>query len=170
MLTPVIRHGFTFWEAPRSPHPPLPDLDDPPEDKPIRQHSSREMSAEAIAKREANHAYRQSLKQRANAPVQIPIQIPSTLKVIQEAVMASFGIQPHEFFSNSKANRVALPRIASMALSRNLTDHSLKEIGLAHGKDHGTVLHACERFEDLRNVDPDYSACADQAETLIRGV
>src|SRR5688572_24875309 len=167
MLIPVTRHGFTFWEAPRSTQPPLPDLEEP-EPKPVRTPTPREITPEAIAKREANRAYRESLKARANQ-VQIPIEIPSTLKAIQDAVMASFGIQPHEFFADSKANKVALPRIASMALCRELTDHSLKVIGQAHGKDHGTVLHACERFEDLREVDANYRARAEQAETLIRG-
>jgi chromosomal replication initiation ATPase DnaA len=56
-----------------------------------------------------------------------------------------------------------------MALCRELTNYPLKEIGRVHGKDHGTVLHACERFEDLRTVDPDYCARAEQAETAIRG-
>lgn len=169
MLTPVIRHGFTFWEAPRCPNPPLPELEPPDEDKPLRIVKPRDLTPEAIAKRESNRAYRETLKERAKKPVEIPIEIPSTLKAIQDAVMASFGIQPHEFFSASKANRVALPRIASMALCRELTKYPLKEIGRVHGKDHGTVLHACERFEDLRNVDPDYSARADQAEFAIRG-
>jgi chromosomal replication initiation ATPase DnaA len=167
MLTPIIRHGFTFWEAPRSTHPPLPDLEEP-EGTPARLRMPPDMNPEAIAKREANRAYRESLKTRANQ-AHIPIEIPSTLKAIQDAVMASFGVQPHEFFSNSKANKVALPRIASMALCRELTDHSLKVIGQAHGKDHGTVLHACERFEDLREVDAEYRARAEQAETRIRG-
>jgi hypothetical protein len=168
MLIPVIRHGFTFWEAPRSTQPPLPDLDEPPPSKPLRLDMPRDSSPEAIAKRESNKAYRESLKTRVNQ-VEIPIEIPSTLKAIQDAVMASFGVQPHEFFSSSKANRVALPRIASMALCRELTKYPLKEIGRVHGKDHGTVLHACERFEDLRTVDPDYSARAEQAEFAIRG-
>lgn len=167
MLTPVIRHGFTFWEAPRSTQPPLPELEEP-ESKPFRIRMPRDITPAAIAKREANRAYRESLKARASQ-AQIPIQIPSTLKAIQDAVMATFGIQPHEFFSSSKANRVALPRIASMALCRELTKYPLKEIGRVHGKDHGTVLHACERFEDLRNVDPEYSERAYKAETLIRG-
>lgn len=169
MLKPVIRHGFTFWEAPRSPHPPLPDLEEPAEDKPIRGSKPTDTESETIERRERNRAYRESLKQRANQPVEIPIEIPSTLKVIQDAVMASFGIQPHEFFSRCKANRVALPRIASMALCRELTDHSLKTIGKAHGKDHGAVLHACERFEDLRQVDAEYCARAEKAETALRG-
>jgi chromosomal replication initiation ATPase DnaA len=168
MLIPITRHGFTFWEAPRSTHPPLPDLDEP-EEKSRQLCASIDITAEAIGRRDRNRAYRETLKEKANQPAQIPIEIPSTLKVIQDAVMTSFGIQPHEFFSNSKANRVALPRIASMALSRELTDHSLKVIGQAHGKDHGTVLHACERFEDLRETDPEYRARAEQAETAIRG-
>jgi chromosomal replication initiation ATPase DnaA len=169
MLTPVIRHGFTFWEAPRCPNPPLPELDPPDEDKPLRIVNLLDTSPEAVARRERNRTYREILKERANQPVQIPIEIPSTLKAIQEAVMAYFGVQPTEFFSNSKANRVALPRIASMALCRELTNHSLKEIGRVHGKDHGTVLHACERFEDLREVDAEYRTRAEKAETAIRG-
>jgi chromosomal replication initiator protein len=40
-----------------------------------------------------------------------------------------------------------------MALSKELTQHSLPEIGEAFGKDHTTVLHACRKVAELRTDD-----------------
>ena len=168
MLIPVIRHGFTFWEAPRSTQPPLPDIEEPAEDRPTPRRRPP-ATPEAIAKWERRRAQKAALEQRRNTLLAIPIEIPSTLKVIQEAVMNSFGIKPTEFFSRSREDRVALPRIASMALCREHTNHSLEIIAQAHGKDHGTVVYACERFEDLCESDQEYRARAEQAEDAIRG-
>ena len=168
MLTPVIRHGFTFWEAPRSTQPPLPDMDEPAEDRPAPRLKPA-ATPEGIARWERRRAEKAALEQRRQTLLEIPIEIPSTLKVIQEAVMNSFGIKPNDFFSRSREDRTALPRIASMALCRELTSHSLEEIAQAHGKHHGTVLHACERFEDLRETDPEYRSRAEQAEAAVRG-
>ena len=169
MLTPVIRYGFTFWEAPRSTQPPLPDMDEPDEDRPTPRRRKPDSTPEQIARWERRRAERAALKVRRQTLLEIPIEIPSTLKVIQEAVMNSFGLKPNEFFSLSREDRTALPRIASMFLCRNLTDYPIQIIGQAHGKHHGTVVHACERCEDLCETNPDYRARVDQAEAAIRG-
>jgi chromosomal replication initiator protein len=43
-----------------------------------------------------------------------------------------------------------------MALAKELTNHSLPEIGDAFGgRDHTTVLHACRKVEELRELHPD---------------
>jgi chromosomal replication initiation ATPase DnaA len=171
MLIPIIRHGFTFWEAPHSTKPPLPDMDEPDEDRPTPRRRPRpDATPEQIARWERRRAERAALKVRRQTLLEIPIEIPSTLKVIQEAVMNSFGLKPNEFFSRSREDRNALPRIASMFLCRNLTDYPPELIGQAHGKHRATVIHSCERCEDLCETNPDYRARVDQAEAAaIRG-
>ena len=49
---------------------------------------------------------------------------------------------------------VARPRQVAMALCKELTDHSLPEIGDAFGgRDHTTVLHACRKIKELSDTD-----------------
>ncbi len=51
---------------------------------------------------------------------------------------------------------MARPRQVAMALAKELTNHSLPEIGDAFGgRDHTTVLHACRKIKDLRETDRD---------------
>ena len=49
---------------------------------------------------------------------------------------------------------IVRPRQVAMALSKELTEHSLPEIGDAFGgRDHTTVLHACRKIEELCETD-----------------
>ena len=51
---------------------------------------------------------------------------------------------------------MARPRQVAMALAKELTNHSLPEIGDAFGgRDHTTVLHACRKIKELRETDRD---------------
>ena len=68
--------------------------------------------------------------------------------------------------SKRRSRSIARPRQVAMALSKELTNHSLPEIGDAFGgRDHTTVLHACRKVKSLRDesheVKEDY-------QTLIR--
>jgi chromosomal replication initiator protein len=56
--------------------------------------------------------------------------------------------------SKRRSRSIARPRQVAMALARELTNHSLPEIGDAFGgRDHTTVLHACDRVKNLRESD-----------------
>lgn len=69
-----------------------------------------------------------------------------TITVIQHATEKHFDITAEELLSRSRAERVAWPRHVAMYLARELTSHSLPQIGRAFGgRDHTTVLHACRR-------------------------
>jgi chromosomal replication initiator protein len=51
---------------------------------------------------------------------------------------------------------VARPRQVAMALAKELTNHSLPEIGDSFGgRDHTTVLHACRKIKELRETNAD---------------
>jgi len=57
-------------------------------------------------------------------------------------------------YSQKRTRTIARPRQVAMWLSRELTSHSLPEIGEAFGgRDHTTVLHACRTVNDLRGKD-----------------
>ena len=60
-----------------------------------------------------------------------------------------FGLA--DLHSKTRTRSIARPRQVAMALAKELTNHSLPEIGSAFGgRDHTTVLHACRKIEELK--------------------
>ncbi|WP_434357723.1 chromosomal replication initiator protein DnaA [Parasalinivibrio latis] len=85
-----------------------------------------------------------------------------TIDNIQKTVAEYYKIKMSDLLSKRRSRSVARPRQVAMALSKELTNHSLPEIGDAFGgRDHTTVLHACRKIEQLReeshDIKEDYS-------------
>ncbi len=77
-----------------------------------------------------------------------------TIENIQKTVAEYYKIRVAELLSKRRSRSIARPRQVAMALARELTNHSLPEIGDAFGgRDHTTVMHACERVKDLREIE-----------------
>ncbi|MDP2194427.1 MAG: chromosomal replication initiator protein DnaA [Rhodocyclaceae bacterium] len=77
-----------------------------------------------------------------------------TLELIQKTVADYFKIKVADMYSQKRTRAIARPRQVAMWLARDLTPHSLPEIGDAFGgRDHTTVLHACRTIIDLRSKD-----------------
>ncbi len=77
-----------------------------------------------------------------------------TINNIQKTVAEYYKIRVADLHSKSRARQVARPRQVAMALSKELTNHSLPEIGDAFGgRDHTTVLHAKRRIAELVDND-----------------
>lgn len=77
-----------------------------------------------------------------------------TLDNIQRTVSEYYKIRHADLISTRRARAIARPRQIAMALAKELTEHSLPEIGRAFGgRDHTTVIHACRRIADLRKSD-----------------
>jgi len=77
-----------------------------------------------------------------------------TIDNIQKTVVEYFKVRIGDLLGKSRSRSIARPRQIAMALSKELTNHSLPEIGDAFGgRDHTTVLHACRRIEALRESD-----------------
>jgi chromosomal replication initiator protein len=73
---------------------------------------------------------------------------------IQKTVAEYFRIRVADLLSNKRNRSVARPRQIAMALAKELTNHSLPEIGqMFGGRDHTTVLHACRKVKDLKESD-----------------
>ena len=63
---------------------------------------------------------------------------------IQKVVADYYGLQIKDLLSKRRTRSLARPRQVAMALAKELTEHSLPEIGDAFaGRDHTTVMHAC---------------------------
>ena len=85
-----------------------------------------------------------------------------TVENIQKTVAEYYKIRIADLLSKRRSRSIARPRQVAMALAKELTNHSLPEIGDAFGgRDHTTVLHACKRIKELRDsetrVTEDYS-------------
>jgi chromosomal replication initiator protein len=77
-----------------------------------------------------------------------------TIDNIQKTVAEYFKIRIADLLSKSRRRSVTRPRQVAMSLAKELTTHSLPEIGDAFGgRDHTTVLHACRRVVDLRKTE-----------------
>ena len=75
---------------------------------------------------------------------------------IQRTVAEYYKIKISDLLSKRRSRSVARPRQVAMALSKELTNHSLPEIGDAFGgRDHTTVLHGCRKIAQLRESDAD---------------
>ncbi|MBN1942525.1 MAG: chromosomal replication initiator protein DnaA [Phycisphaerae bacterium] len=82
-----------------------------------------------------------------------------TIDDILGAVTRQYGVRLIDLQSKKRTRSVALPRQICMYLARNLTRHSLEEIGgYFGGRDHTTVLHANRAVEALRGDDPQFQA------------
>ena len=84
-----------------------------------------------------------------------------SIENIQKTVADYFKLRVGDLLSKKRSRSIARPRQLAMALAKELTNHSLPEIGDAFGgRDHTTVLHACRRIASLREtekrVDDDY--------------
>ncbi len=77
-----------------------------------------------------------------------------TIENIQKNVCEYYKIRSSDLLSKKRSRSIARPRQIAMALAKNLTNHSLPEIGSAFGgRDHTTVIHACKKVQELRDSD-----------------
>ncbi|MFA5938455.1 MAG: chromosomal replication initiator protein DnaA [Sinimarinibacterium sp.] len=76
-----------------------------------------------------------------------------TIDNIKRTVAGYYNIRVGDLNSPRRTRSLARPRQIAMSLAKELTQHSLPEIGEAFGKDHTTVLHACRKVTELRGED-----------------
>jgi len=89
-----------------------------------------------------------------------------TIDNIQKTVAAYYKIRVGDLLSKRRSRAVTRPRHMAMVLAKELTSHSLPEIGDAFGgRDHSTVLHACRKIRELMDSD---SRIAEDYENLLR--
>ena len=74
-----------------------------------------------------------------------------SIENIQKTVAEYYNIKLSDLLSKRRSRSITRPRQMAMALTKELTNHSLPEIGEAfNGRDHTTVLHACKKILELR--------------------
>ncbi len=78
-----------------------------------------------------------------------------TIDNIQKTVAEYYKIRVHDLHSARRSRSITRPRQLAMSLAKELTNHSLPEIGDAFGgRDHTTVLHAHRKIQELKESDP----------------
>ncbi len=76
-----------------------------------------------------------------------------SIENIQKTVAEYYKIRTFDLLSKRRTRSVSRPRQIAMALAKELTNHSLPEIGHAFGgRDHTTVIHACKKVDELRTT------------------
>lgn len=77
-----------------------------------------------------------------------------TIENIQKTVAEYYKIRVADLLSKRRSRTITRPRQLAMALAKELTNHSLPEIGDGFGgRDHTTVLHACRKIKELRDAE-----------------
>jgi chromosomal replication initiator protein len=89
---------------------------------------------------------------------------------IQRTVAEYYNIKIADLLSKRRNRTIARPRQVAMALAKELTNHSLPEIGDAFGgRDHTTVLHACRKIAELRESSMDLAEDHKNLSRLLSG-
>ena len=107
--------------------------------------------AELVNKHITLDISRQQLKDFFTQPNQKNI----TIELIQKIIGDYFGLSYKDLRGKRRTKAVAFPRQVAMYLSRELTEYSTTEVGAEFGgRDHTTVMHACQKIEDRMKLDP----------------
>ena len=89
---------------------------------------------------------------------------------IQKTTAEYYNIKISDLLSKRRSRTIARPRQLAMAIAKDLTNHSLPEIGDAFGgRDHTTVLHACRKIAELRATSADISEDYRNLSRLLSG-
>jgi chromosomal replication initiator protein len=77
-----------------------------------------------------------------------------TIDIIQRTVAEYFALSLNDLKGKRRSKAIAFPRQVAMYITRNLTEYSTTEVGLEFGgRDHTTVMHACQRIDDRMKTD-----------------
>jgi len=77
-----------------------------------------------------------------------------TIDLIQRTVADYFALSLNDLKGKRRSKAIVFPRQVAMYITRNLTEYSTTEVGLEFGgRDHTTVMHACQRIDDRMKTD-----------------
>lgn len=94
---------------------------------------------------------------------------PVTMEQVQRVVARHFNLDIRDMKSKRRTDAIAFPRQVAMYLTRTLTEFSTIEIGAGFGgKDHTTVMHACNKIKNKLNGDPYFVALVNKITQEIR--
>ena len=96
------------------------------------------------------------------------LRTPLSIEQIQKIVCEFFDIPVDLLRAKTRRQEVVIARQTAMFLAKDLTNSSLKTIGLHFGgRDHSTVIHACQAVEEFLKTDSVYKQHLDQIRRKI---
>jgi len=97
-----------------------------------------------------------------------PKQSNVTLEVIQRVTAEYFALSFNDLKGKKRTKAIAFPRQLAMYIARDITEYSTTEVGMEFGgRDHTTVMHACQKIEERIRSDPTLDSTIN---TLIRSI
>jgi len=93
-----------------------------------------------------------------------------SVELIQEVVANHYQIKPQDMKSAARLRTLAFPRQVAMYLTRKLTNLSLPVVGQSFGgKDHTTIMYACEKIDAMQNEDAAFRQELESIERMLQG-
>jgi chromosomal replication initiator protein len=78
-----------------------------------------------------------------------------SIDIIQRIVAEYFSLVPNDLKGKKRTQNIVYPRQLAMYIAREITEYSTTELGQSFGgRDHTTVMHSCEKIEQLIRSDP----------------
>jgi chromosomal replication initiator protein len=91
-----------------------------------------------------------------------------SMEIIQRVIAEEFHLTPNDLKGKKRTQSIVYPRQLAMYITREITEYTTTEIGQAFGgRDHTTVMHACQKMEDRTHSDPSMDSTI---QSLIRTV
>ncbi|WP_103131042.1 chromosomal replication initiator protein DnaA [Deinococcus aerius] len=100
------------------------------------------------------------------APQEVKVEMMDVLR----STAAHFNMPPDVIRGSGRVREVVVPRQVAMYLIRELTSHSLPEIGQFFGRDHSTVMHAVSKVTEQLGKDPELTASVDALRRHLQNV
>jgi chromosomal replication initiator protein len=94
-----------------------------------------------------------------------PRQTNISVDIIQRVVADYFSLLSSDIKGKKRSQNIVFPRQIAMYIAREITGFSTTEIGQSFGRDHTTVMHACQRIEERKQADPTLDSTM---QTLVR--
>jgi chromosomal replication initiator protein len=91
-----------------------------------------------------------------------------SIEIIQRVVADEFHLSPNDLKGKKRTQSIVYPRQLAMYIIREITEYTTTEIGQAFGgRDHTTVMHACQKIEERVHTDPSMDSTI---QSLIRSI
>jgi chromosomal replication initiator protein len=94
-----------------------------------------------------------------------PRQTNISIEIIQRVIADYFSLLSSDIKGKKRSQNIVFPRQIAMCIAREITGFSTTEIGQAFGRDHTTVMHACQKIEERKKADPTLDSTI---QTLVR--
>ncbi|BDP40032.1 chromosomal replication initiator protein DnaA [Deinococcus aetherius] len=117
-----------------------------------------------------NVPFSRAVAARALSNVFTPHEVKIEMMDVLRQVASHFNLPPDVIRGSGRVREVVVPRQVAMYLVRELTSHSLPEIGQFFGRDHSTVMHAVSKVTEQLGKDEELTAALDTLRRQIKGV